>query len=246
MSELVITANHPKTYMGYQALASAFRGKVEAGEWPIGGAIPSEASLAKEFGVAVGTIRQAIAQLAEEGMLVKRHGKSTEVSSGLNGQSMLRFFRYQLDDQRQLAPQAKVLSLKTVALDKEVAAATNWACKSLLKMHRVRMINHKPVLYETIYLPLPKFKKLSTFKPNDFEELLYPMYAKQFNVAVIKATDQVGFELMKKIEANALNMREGHPAVRVRRVAYDLTGKPVEYRSSVGDAMAFQYFAEVR
>lgn len=242
----MITVNHPKTYTGYQAIAGAFRANVEAGVWPIGGAIPSEANLAKEFGVAVGTIRQAIAQLAEEGVLVKRHGKSTEVSSGLNGQSMLRFFRYQLDDHRQLAPQAKVLSLKTVAMDKEVAAATGWTCKSLLKMHRIRMIDNKPVLHETIYLPLPKFKKLTTHKPGDFEELLYPMYAKQFKVAVIKATDQVGFELMKKLEANALNMKEGHPAVRVRRVAYDLTGKPVEYRSSVGDAMAFQYFAEVR
>ena len=241
-----IMVNHSNTFMGYQALAAAFKAKVETGVWPIGGAIPSEATLAKEFGVAVGTIRQAIALLAEEGMLVKRHGKSTEVSSGLNGQSMLRFFRYQLDDHQQLAPQAKVLSLKTVAMDKEVAAATHWSCKSLLKMHRVRMINNKPVLYETIYLPLPKFKKLASFLPGEFEELLYPMYARLCKVAVIKAKDQVGFELMKKTEANALKMKEGHPAVRVHRIAFDLTGKPVEYRSSVGDAMAFQYFAEVR
>ena len=71
------------------------------------------------------------------------------------------------------------------------------------------------------------------------------MYAKSCGIAVIKAKDQVGFELMKKTDAKALGMKEGHPAVRVNRIAFDLTGKPVEYRSSVGDAMAFQYSAEV-
>ena len=234
-----------KTSLGYQALASAFRGKVEAGVWPIGETIPSEASLSKEYGVAVGTIRQAIAELAEEGVLIKRHGKSTMVSSGLNGQSMLRFFRYQLDGQEQLAPQAKVLDLKEIVLDKEIAKITGWNCKLLLKIHRLRFIDDKPLLYETIYLPLPKFKKLSNVRLKDFADLFYPLYAKSCGVAVIKTKDQVRFELMKKTDAKALAMKEGHPAVRVNRIAFDLTGKPVEFRSSVGDAMAFQYSAEV-
>ena len=234
-----------KDLMGYQGLASVFRDKVESGGWQIAEAIPSEASLAKQYGVAVGTIRQAIAQLADDGVLVKRHGKSTVVSSGLNGQSMLRFFRYQLDGEEQLSPQAKVLDLKEVSLDKEIAKLTGWSCKSLLKIHRIRLVKGRPLLYETIYLPLPKFKKLAGLKPKDFEDLFYPMYTRTCGVAVIKAKDQIGFELMKKVDAKALAMKEGHPAVRVNRIAFDLTGKPVEFRSSVGDAMTFQYSADV-
>jgi GntR family transcriptional regulator len=234
-----------KVPLGYQSLAAVFRAKVQDGLWQIGAAIPSESSLAKEYGVAVGTIRQAIAQLADDGVLIKRHGKSTAVSSGLNGQSMLRFFRYQLDGQEQLTPQAKVLDLKEVPIDREIAKMTGWASKTILRIHRVRLINREPLLYETIYLPLPKFKKILSYHPNDFEDLFYPMYAKSCGVAVIKAQDQVSFELMKKADAKVLGMKEGHPAVRVNRLAFDLTGKPVEYRSSVGDAMAFQYSAEV-
>jgi GntR family transcriptional regulator len=130
-------------------------------------------------------------------------------------------------------------------MEKRIAAVTNWAFKSLLKIHRLRLLKDRPLLNETIYLPLPKFKRLQGLKPSEFEELLYPMYVKACNVAVIRAKDQVGFELMKKADAKALNMKEGHPAVRVHRVAFDLMGKPVEYRSSVGDAMAFEYSAEV-
>ena len=221
------------------------RARVVSGEWRIGKAIPSEASLAKEFSVAVGTIRQAIAELAEDGVLIKHHGKSTAVSSGLNGQSMLRFFRYQLDGQKQILPQAKVMDIKQVTPDRDIVKLTGWKSKSLLKIHRIRLINGQPLLYEIIYLPLPQFKKLMQFKSSDFDDLFYPMYAKVCEIAVIKAKDQVSFELMKKTDAKMLSMKEGHPGVRVTRIAFDLTGKPVEYRSSIGDAMEFRYVAEV-
>jgi len=234
-----------KATLGYQSLAAILRAKVVSGEWRIGKAISSEASLAKEFGVAVGTIRQAIAELAEDGVLIKRHGKSTAVSSGLNGQSMLRFFRYQLEGQKQILPQAKVLDIKQVTPDKDIVKLTGWKSKSLLKIHRIRLINGQPLLYEIIYLPLPQFKKLIQFKSKDFDDLFYPMYAKVCEIAVIKAKDQVSFELMKKTDAKMLLMKEGHPGVRVTRIAFDLTGKPVEYRSSIGDAMEFRYVAEV-
>ena len=234
-----------KATLGYQSLAAILRARVVSGEWRIGKAIPSEASLAKEFSVAVGTIRQAIAELAEDGVLIKHHGKSTAVSSGLNGQSMLRFFRYQLEGQKQILPQAKVLDIKQVTPDRDIVKLTGWKSKSLLKIHRIRLINGQPLLYEIIYLPLPQFKKLMQFKSSDFDDLFYPMYAKVCEIAVIKAKDQVSFELMKKTDAKMLSMKEGHPGVRVTRIAFDLTGKPVEYRSSIGDAMEFRYVAEV-
>lgn len=241
----MLNTNNKSNFLGYQALAATFREKVQQGLWGIGLPIPSEASLAKEYGVAVGTIRQAIAQLAEDGVLVKRHGKSTAVSGGLSGQSMLRFFRHRLDGKEGPAPSAKVLSLKEVPLEKSIGEATGWTCKSVLKIQRIRLIDGSPVLHETIHLPAPIFKKLATYKPADFADLFYPMYAKICRVAVIKAKDHISFELMKKSDAKALGMREGHPAVRVNRIAFDLTDKPVEYRSSVGDALAFQYVAEV-
>jgi len=234
-----------KATLGYQNLAAILRARVVSGEWRIGKAIPSEASLAKEFSVAVGTIRQAIAELAEDGVLIKHHGKSTAVSSGLNGQSMLRFFRYQLEGQKQILPQAKVLDIKQVTPDRDIVKLTGWKSKSLLKIHRIRLINGQPLLYEIIYLPLPQFKKLMQFKSSDFDDLFYPMFAKVCEIAVIKAKDQVSFELMKKTDAKMLSMKEGYPGVRVTRIAFDLTGKPVEYRSSIGDAMEFRYSAEV-
>jgi DNA-binding transcriptional MocR family regulator len=48
----------------------------------------------KEHGVALGTLRQALALLVAEGLLERQHGRGTFVRAGLGGASMLRFFRF--------------------------------------------------------------------------------------------------------------------------------------------------------
>ncbi|MGN5477155.1 GntR family transcriptional regulator [Cupriavidus basilensis] len=56
-----------------------------------------ESTLAAEFGIALGTIRQAIAVLVQEGLLERVQGKGTFVRNGLTGASMMRFFRFRAD-----------------------------------------------------------------------------------------------------------------------------------------------------
>src|SRR4051812_17605892 len=79
----------------YGGLAAALRARVLQGEWAPGDAIPAEAVLARSYGVALGTLRQALSLLVEDGLLDKRQGKGTFVSPGLGGATLLRFFRFQ-------------------------------------------------------------------------------------------------------------------------------------------------------
>ena len=78
----------------YGALAAALRGHIVAGDWPPGMALPAEQALAAEHGVALGTMRQALALLVQQGLVERRHGKGTFVRAGLAGAPMLRFFRF--------------------------------------------------------------------------------------------------------------------------------------------------------
>lgn len=49
------------------------------------GQLPSEAQLSEEFGVSRATVREALAMLAREGVIVRRHGVGTFVNSNLPG-----------------------------------------------------------------------------------------------------------------------------------------------------------------
>ena len=75
----------------YGWLASTLRGHITRGEWAPGSVISAETQLAKAHGVALGTMRQAIAVLVSEGLLERVHGRGTFVSSGIGGASLLRF-----------------------------------------------------------------------------------------------------------------------------------------------------------
>jgi DNA-binding GntR family transcriptional regulator len=59
----------------YRDVAAELRGLVESGAWAPGDRLPSEAALAERYGVARGTIRQALAELEGAGLAETIHGK---------------------------------------------------------------------------------------------------------------------------------------------------------------------------
>ncbi len=63
----------------YQQLYDAILNKVRSGEYQVGEKIPSEEQLMTIYGVSRVTVRNAIKQLVDENILIKRHGKGTFV-----------------------------------------------------------------------------------------------------------------------------------------------------------------------
>lgn len=67
----------------YRLLADELRRRILAGVIPPGTLLPSEAALMAEFGVARGTIREALRLLRDEGLVVTEHGRGTIVRPAL-------------------------------------------------------------------------------------------------------------------------------------------------------------------
>ena len=74
----------------YVQLADLFRQRVDKGVWLPGGILPSIDQLMEEFEVARVTVRQAIALLAEEGLLSPQRGRGTFVTSKATTRRQLR------------------------------------------------------------------------------------------------------------------------------------------------------------
>jgi DNA-binding FadR family transcriptional regulator len=58
-------------------IAVALKQRISAGEWAASGRMPPERDLASEFGVARNTIRRAVDQLEEAGMVAREVGRGT-------------------------------------------------------------------------------------------------------------------------------------------------------------------------
>ena len=231
----------------YGSVASALRERIFAGEWAPGEAILAEAALAQNYGVALGTIRQALALLVEDGLLERRQGKGTFVSSGLSGGSMLRFFRFRAPGAHSEPPASQIASRRLRPANGEEASAFGLQAKGqVLQLERVRSIDAEPCLLETIVLPLPLFGALAETDPQDWGDLLYPLYQQRCGVLVHHAEDNLSFAQLTAPQARRLHLQPGHPCVVVRRTARDRTGRCVELRTTRGDAFAFEYTAHVR
>ena len=65
----------------YKQIADALRSRIESGSLPPGEKLPSESALTQQFKVSQGTIRQALAILRGEGLIVAEHGRGVFVRS---------------------------------------------------------------------------------------------------------------------------------------------------------------------
>lgn len=71
----------PKTQPLFVSLAQQLRTRITTGEWSTGERLPSEAALAATHAVGVNTVRRAVGMLVEEGIVVRRQGSGTYVST---------------------------------------------------------------------------------------------------------------------------------------------------------------------
>lgn len=232
----------------YGKLALALRNRILQGEWAPGDVIPAESALAHSYGVALGTIRQALALLVEDGVLQRRHGKGTFVTTGVNGASMMRFFRFRgVDDADSQAPQSRILSSRLRAITTAEARAFGIATDAqVLQFERLRSLAQEPCLLETIVLPLPLFGTLADSDTETWDDLLYPMYQQRCGVVIQKTHDSLSFSQLNATQAKRLKLAAAHPCVQVERQAFDIAGRCVELRTTRGDAFSFKYSTQLQ
>ncbi len=140
----------------YVKVMMQIRDNILSGMWSHGYRIPGELALARQFRVSVMTIRQALARLCRERLLMREWRKGTFVSwRGPLKQSV------QLDiETEDLAPvdvestSFKVLNMGRVAPTGELSRHFALSAgEQLTKIERVRMAHGRPLAYVISYVP---------------------------------------------------------------------------------------------
>lgn len=240
--------HHAPGQSRYGKLALALRDRILQGEWAPGEVIPAESTLAQSYGVALGTIRQALSLLVEDGVLQRRHGKGTFVTKGVDGASMMRFFRFRgVDDGSSTTPHSRILASRLRSASVQESQALGLAHGAqVLQVERLRSLGAEPCLLETIVLPLPLFGALADSDTDGWDDLLYPMYQQRCGVVIQKTQDSLSFSQLNASQAKRLKLAASHPCVLVERQAFDMAGRCVELRTTRGDAFSFKYTAQVQ
>jgi GntR family transcriptional regulator len=228
----------------YIRLRDTLAARIANGEWTAEQPIPSEAQLAREYALSVGTVRKGVDGLVGEGLLERRQGSGTYVKAPSFDATLFRFFQWRASDGNEVSiPSSKLILRSQTEAPAEAAAAL--ATTAVTKIVRLRSLSDIPVLFEEIYIPSAQFSGFEELPEASFGPLLYPLYFEQFGVLVKRAVDDLSFGIASDAEAQQLRIKPGDPLAVIRRTAFDIEGKPIEWRIARGSAAQFRYRTEI-
>ncbi|WP_322979305.1 GntR family transcriptional regulator [Pseudomonas sp. C11] len=230
----------------YQRLRDEMLAKIAAGEWLPGEAIPTEAELTRQYGVAVGTVRKAVETLVAEGLLLRAQGRGTFVRRPNFDGSLFRFFRQVSASGQSQIPQSRILVSRLEPAEEAARVALQLQPgEHCLYLERLRLIEGRPMFHERIWLPASRFSALQSIAPGDFPPLLYPFYEQQCGQRIASAQETLTVASADETLAATLGVALGSPVVVIARTALGYDRTPLEYRMSRAAAENFRYQVEI-
>ncbi|WP_214410357.1 GntR family transcriptional regulator [Sphaerisporangium fuscum] len=214
----------------YFQVAEQIAEAIRRGDLAPGARLDNEIMLADRLGLSRPTVRQAIQYLVDKGLLVRKRGVGTQVVHGQVKRTVELTSLY--DDLRRAGqePGTKVLSLRPVEADEEIAAVLGvQPGTEVLHLERVRYAAGEPLALLHNWLPAG----LSQLTPQSLEERGLYELLRASGVRMRVANQRIGARAASPAEARLLDERRGAPLLTMLRTTYDDQGRAVEHGSHV-------------
>lgn len=206
------------------------------GDWKPGEAVPSEAALAKRFGVSISTVRAAVGELVLGKVLTRIQGKGTFVSLHDQHRSLYRFFHVMRDDGQRVLPVSELISMKKLH-DPDAADLLRLPRRNglndIFRIRNLVRVAGEPVVVSDISIPAHRFRGLTAGKIRSGDETLYAVYQFQFGINIVKTIEQLRATVPERATAKLLGIPSETPVLEVFRLAFTFDESPIEVRRSV-------------
>jgi GntR family transcriptional regulator len=170
----------------YQQISELLIRDIAAGRLIDGERLPPERDMAAGLGIAVGTLRQALKDLADKGMLRRVQGSGNYVQAKADAQSVYALFRLELATGGGL-PTARILAVDRV--DKDPTLPAFGTDTQGHRIRRLRFLSGTPAAVEEIWLDGSYVPRIDAA---DLSESLYLYYRTRLGLWVQRAEDAVG------------------------------------------------------
>lgn len=227
----------------YIKIHNQLRENIEDGKWKIGEKIPAERELAGQFSVSRMTLRQAIQELVDEGILERQVGSGTFVANRKVQERMSGITSF-TDLMKSIGktPSSTTISYHlTIPSQVEIEKLKLKEGDQVVRMERIRSGNDVPICYEVATIPASLVKNLSKeevttsfWETLERKAHLYPGHAVQ-HISATKATEKI---------ATFLNVKRGDPLLRMTQLSYLQDGTPFEYVHTQYVGSRFEFVLE--
>jgi GntR family transcriptional regulator len=217
----------------YLEIKTDLLARIQRKEFTAGQALPSQATLSREYGVTLMTLRQALRSLEDDGMIVQMRGRGTFVAPGPPILD-LRSLSSLAEDMRAqgIDLTTQVLAQAMRPMTKQVAAALDREPgEPGLRLERLRRMGRRAVVHQVSWVPRPWAEEVLDV---DFtSQSLYESLRDRCSLLVSAAVDSIRARPMPRATARAAGLTPGRATMVADRTTYDTTDAPIVYDHAV-------------
>ena len=209
----------------------ALRALITSGEWPTESQIPNEDRLGAMLGISRITVRHALRNLEDAGLVRREHGRGTFVRSAtvVAGVRGLTSFTEEMASLG-LTVGSRLLNGDVVEASAEIAGALDINIgDEVYRLRRLRLGNDMPIGIQTAHLSVARVPGL--LAQAGIQGSLYATLKSSYGISPIEARELYRIGLVAEADAELLQLSVGSPAFVVERVTYDSDG-PFEFAVS--------------
>lgn len=210
----------------YFQVATRIEAAILDGRLPPGSRLENEVALGERLGLSRPTIRRAIQDLVDKGLLVRRRGIGTQVVHGQVTRKVELTSLYEDLASENREPTTEILVHEMIAASPRVAERLDVEVDSpVLHLQRVRSADGVPIAILENYLP----EGLSDISRADLTEHGLYQVLRGRGVAIRVARQNIGARRATPAESTLLQIDRHDAVLTMDRTAYDNSGRAVEY-----------------
>jgi GntR family transcriptional regulator len=229
----------------YEQIKEILRARVLDGTYKPHAQMPSESEMMAAFNVSRITVRQALSDLQNEGLVFRIHGKGTFVAKPKAFQDLGKLQGFG-EAMRQMGYEtfARVVSMRTVVPSTQVQERLHLTKRArVTELQRLRFLNREPISLDVTYLPVAIGSRLA--KEDLASRDVFVILENDYGMSLGHADLQIGSTLADERLAGQLQVEEGSPVLVIERTTHTSDGTPIDYEHLYYRGDAFQYKVRV-
>lgn len=208
----------------YVQLRELLREEIEKGRWKVGDQLPGENELVRKYGVARSTVRQALLDLVNEGLLYRKQGRGTFVCRTRRMDVIEPLISYSAEmTSRGLTPGARVLKKGRCQDLPEQVVHIFGSGTPLYYIERLRTADNVPMALEFSYIDENLVPGLDS---ENLEESLYQILVHKRHIQVTRVDQSICPGVCSGSEAGLLELEPGAPVLILERTIYTGEKRP--------------------
>lgn len=215
----------------YLRLSNAFLAAIESGHFKSGDQFPPELEMADTLPASHGTIRKALEQLVQQGVVVRTHGRGTFVAGARQSQEDLWILRFLRDDGNTLLPVfARVISVDEITEDGPWSVFLG-SDDSYVRIKSILTIgNEFEILFE-FYVTNSRCGGFLEYEIDDLHSMpLRVILAERFNMPTLRLEQRMRCAYLTDDVCDLLNLKSGTVGIEWEVSEFTYRDAPASFR----------------